>query len=128
LLVSFFAALMRHSTKAPLSTPSRGREDAGVRRAQDFLNANYNQEVLLSNLASLANLSPYHFHRVFTRQTGLPPHAYQVQLRVARARDLLRKRLPIAHVAAITGFADQSHFTRHFKRLVGITPALYATT
>jgi AraC-like DNA-binding protein len=56
----------------------------------------------------------------------MPPHAYLVQIRLLRAKALLRRGRPIAHVASATGFADQSHFTRHFKRLMGVTPAKYA--
>jgi AraC-like DNA-binding protein len=62
---------------------------------------------------------------MFSRATGMPPHAYQIQLRIMRAK-LLLKKWPIASVAALTGFVDQSHFTRQFKRLVGVTPAQYA--
>ncbi len=64
--------------------------------------------------------------RVFCKQVGLPPHAYLVQTRVARAKVLLSMRLPIAQVAADTGFTDQSHLNRHFKRIVGVTPRQYA--
>jgi hypothetical protein len=55
----------------------------------------------------------------------MPPHAYQIQARLLRARELLRNGRAIAEVAAMTGFADQSHFHRHFKRLLGTTPAQF---
>ena len=60
------------------------------------------------------------------RRVGLPPHAYQIQLRVARARELVAAGVPLAEVATMTGFADQSHLTRLFKRVVGIPPGQYA--
>jgi len=63
---------------------------------------------------------------VFKRALGIPPHAFQVQLRLARSQRLLRKGEPLARVAVETGFADQSHFTRSFKRLVGVTPGAYS--
>ena len=53
------------------------------------------------------------------------PHSYQIQLRVAKARELLRKRVPIAQVAQEVGFYDQSHLTQHFKRALGVTPLKY---
>jgi AraC-like DNA-binding protein len=70
-------------------------------------------------------LSPFHLLRVFRAAVGLPPHAYQIQLRVARAKELLRAGMPIAAVAVEVGFVDQSHLTRHFKRLVGVPPGRY---
>jgi transcriptional regulator GlxA family with amidase domain len=56
----------------------------------------------------------------------MPPHAYQIQVRLLRAKKLLRSGRHPADVAYATGFADQSHFSRHFKRLMGLTPARYA--
>jgi len=128
LLLSFFAELIPQATREYFPTPALRRENLAVRRAQEFLDEYYDREVSLKDLASLANLSPHHFHGVFCRQAGIPPHTYQIQLRIKRATKLLRNRWPIAHVAAATGFADQSHFTRHFKRLVGITPTQYLGT
>jgi AraC-like DNA-binding protein len=122
-LLGFFAELLRRVGKDGLGTPADGRECLAVRRARDYLNDHYARRVSLGDLATVAGLSPFHFHRVFCRQTGMPPHAYQIQLRIMRARTLLRKRLPIADVASVTGFADQSHLNRHFKRLEGVTPS-----
>ncbi len=126
LLLSFFAGLIRRVGGSAWPAFVAGREWLAVRRAQEFLEEHYGQQVSLGDLAALSNLSRFHFHRVFYRRTGMPPHAYQIQLRMIRAKALLRKRWPIAHVAQLTGFADQSHFTRHFKRLVGLTPGQYA--
>jgi AraC-like DNA-binding protein len=63
---------------------------------------------------------------LFHREVGMPPHAYQIQLRVARARRLVAAGVPLAEVASMTGFADQSHLTRLFKRVVGVPPGQYA--
>jgi AraC-like DNA-binding protein len=125
-LLDFFARLIRHVSKKDFQGPTTGRETFVVRRAREFLHEHYNREVSLKDLAAVANLSPYHFHRVFCQQTGMPPHAYQVLLRITLAKSFLRKRWPISQVASVTGFADQSHFTRHFKRLMGVTPGRYA--
>lgn len=96
-----------------------------IRRAQDYLHSHYAEPVSLEQLADLAQLTPMRLLRGFRRVTGLPPHAYQVQLRVRQAKQLLAIGLPIVQVAAETGFADQSHLNRHFKRLVGVTPGQY---
>jgi AraC-like DNA-binding protein len=125
LLLNFMAELIPRISKEPAHSPTIGRESAAVRRAQEYLNDHYAREVSLSELAALANLSPYHFHRTFCRQTGIPPHSYQLQVRIARAKLLVQESQPLAWVASATGFFDQSHFARHFKRFVGVTPAQY---
>ncbi|MEW6665176.1 MAG: helix-turn-helix domain-containing protein [Thermodesulfobacteriota bacterium] len=73
----------------------------------------------------MANLSEFHLLRSFRAVVGLPPHAYLIQRRIDYARSHLSRRLPIVQVGLETGFTDQSHFTRWFKKIVGITPGQY---
>jgi len=80
----------------------------------------------LETLAQRAGLSRFQALRAFKQRYGLPPHAYQLCLRMSHARRLLMEGLPAADVALRCGFADQSHFIRHFKRLNGVTPMQYA--
>ena len=114
----------RHAGVRP--SPPPGRERRAVRLAREYLEDNLGRGVSLEELARLANLSPFHLARVFRDEVGLPPHAYQAQARVDRARSLLLRGWPAARVARETGFADQSHLSRRFKRLVGVTPGRYA--
>lgn len=102
-----------------------GTEHGAVRRAREIIEARFGEEVTLSDLARETNLSPYHLVRTFTKHIGMPPHAYQTQVRVNRAAALLSGPLPIVDIAANTGFADQSHLTRWFKRQRGVTPGQY---
>ena len=83
----------------------------------------------LEQMAAVARLSPYHFARQFKAATGLPPHQYVILRRVERARQLLQAGtdLSLAEVAAWAGFSDQSQFSHHFKRLVGVTPSQFRT-
>ena len=78
-------------------------------------------------MAAAACLSAYHFARQFKVATGLPPHQYVIARRVERARQLLQAGtdLSLAEVAACAGFSDQSQFTHHFKRVVGVTPGQF---
>lgn len=76
----------------------------------------------LTQLAELAGLSHWHFLRQFKVVTGMTPHAYLIQARLHKARGLLRKGVNILDTAMICGFTDQSHFHRHFKNCVGLTP------
>jgi AraC-like DNA-binding protein len=107
------------------------RLDANARAvaaARDYMRANLDENVSLDHLAETAGTRPFRLIRAFNRLHGLPPHAYLTQLRVRRARDLLAAGLPPAETAAAVGFADQSHLTRHFKRILGITPGRYGRT
>ena len=106
------------------TTPNDVRRE--VRLAQDYLTAHYAMNVSLHELASLVNISPYHFARLFRKQTGLPPHKYLENVRVQHAQSQLERGVPIAQVAYDTGFANQGHLTRTFKRVMGVTPGLYA--
>jgi AraC family transcriptional regulator len=83
----------------------------------------------LEQMAAVARLNPHHFARQFKAATGLPPHQYVISRRVERAKQLLQAGtdLSLAEVAACAGFANQSHFSRHFKRLVGVTPGQFRT-
>ncbi|SEK27502.1 transcriptional regulator, AraC family [Stigmatella aurantiaca] len=103
-----------------------GSEVRAVRRAREYLHANAPEGVSLEDLASAVGLSKFHLARVFARDTGLPPHAYQQRLRLWRALPLLRRGVPAVEVAYSLGFADQAHFARSFKASYGMTPRRYA--
>ena len=114
-----------HATRTP-PPASPGREHNAVRTAREYLDEHAGENLSLVRLARLAGLSPYHLCRVFHREVGLTPHAYQTQVRIRRAKQLLGEGTPIAMTAAVAGFYDQAHLTRHFKRTVGVTPGAYA--
>ena len=102
-----------------------GGEHYAVRVAREYLDAQPAQNISLDELAGVAGVSPFHLSRVFRRETGLSPHAYQIVVRARHAKTLLGQGLPIAQVAVAAGFFDQAHLTRHFKRIYGVTPGRY---
>jgi AraC-like DNA-binding protein len=102
-----------------------GSERRAVTRAREYLDAYFAADVSLSRLGAIVGLSPFHVARAFADEVGLPPHVYLETVRIARARELLDRGRPIADVALDVGYADQSHFTRRFKRVVGIAPGQY---
>jgi AraC-like DNA-binding protein len=106
-----------------LSAPRRG--PASVRAVADLLEDRLVDPPALAELAEMTGLSQFALLRAFRAETGLPPHAYLNQLRVRRARTLLDQGVTPAEVAFDTGFADQAHLTRHFKRVVGVPPGAY---
>jgi AraC-like DNA-binding protein len=113
------------SEKVPPPLPF-SRERLAVRRALELMREKCTEDVSLESLAGAARLSPYHFLREFTREIGVPPHAYQIQLRLEKARRLLGRGVPSSQTAIFAGFFDQSHMTRQFKKNFGVTPAQYA--
>ncbi|MEM6254730.1 MAG: AraC family transcriptional regulator [Cyanobacteria bacterium P01_D01_bin.156] len=114
----------RYATNRPQAS-SIGQENAAVRQVQEYLNYHYTQNISLEALAKLVNLSPFRLLRAFRKQTGLPPHAYLNHVRIKQAKQLLTLGYPIAETAIATGFSDQSHLHRHFKKMVGVTPGQY---
>jgi AraC family transcriptional regulator len=90
----------------------------------EYIMENLEGSPTLEQMAAVVNLSPYHFARQFKAATGLPPHQYVIARRIERAQHLLRAdgELGLADVALRAGFADQSKFSFHFKRIVGVTP------
>jgi AraC-like DNA-binding protein len=120
-----FHLVSRHANNPP-AVAAAGNEHRAVRLAREFIQQHYQENVSLVQLARLTGLSPFRLVRTFTKQVGLPPHAYLNQVRVNRAKQLLANGQPAALVAYETGFADQSHLTRHFKRLSGLTPGQYS--
>jgi len=86
---------------------------------------NFVEPVTLSQLAAIADLTLFRFAAVFRREVGMPPYRYISHLRVQQAKALLQQGLPAAVVAAETGFFDQSHMYRHFKRACGLTPSQF---
>jgi AraC-like DNA-binding protein len=93
-----------------------------------YLQAHYADEVALQELAGVVNLSPFHLSRLFRQVVGVPPHAYQTQLRLAHAKTLLAHGFEASYVAHETGFFDQTHFTRQFQRHYLVTPGSYRKT
>jgi AraC-like DNA-binding protein len=102
-----------------------GREPVAVETARAYIHAHYDRDISVRDLAALTGLSPYHFIRVFSGQVGLTPHAYLVQVRVQQARQLLATGETPSQAALSAGFFDQSHLSRHFKRILGVTPGRY---
>ncbi|HTS51926.1 MAG TPA: AraC family transcriptional regulator [Burkholderiales bacterium] len=102
-----------------------GLQSRAVAEAVGFIQENYSRDVSLNDIAEAVHLSPFHVARLFKHALGVSPHQYLIQVRVNSARSLLvagSGERSLAEVATAVGFADQSHLTRHFKRILGVTP------
>lgn len=107
------------------SLPEPGCEPAAVRRIREWLDAHSEQNVSVRSLADIVGLSAYHLVRVFHKHVGIPPHQYQKNIRVLKARKLLVSGATISEVAYRAGFCDQSHLNRCFKTTLGVSPGKY---
>ena len=96
-----------------------------VRRAMEYLRERLGDSITLDDLADYADLDKFHLCRAFRAQVGMPPHTYLTHLRIARAKELLLRGVRASDVAPLVGLYDQAQLTRHFRRLVGTTPARY---
>jgi AraC-like DNA-binding protein/mannose-6-phosphate isomerase-like protein (cupin superfamily) len=124
-LFLFLCQLVTGHSCARVGLPRKSTEDVAVQRARLFLEDHYADRVSIHDLARLTRLSPYHFNRSFCQKVGMPPHAYQLQLRIAHAKRFLRLGRSVSETACLVGFFDQSHFVHSFKRSAGITPSQY---
>ncbi|EJM70558.1 DNA-binding domain-containing protein, AraC-type [Pseudomonas sp. GM49] len=115
--------LQRHAAVPEADRP--GKEHRAVSLAKELLHAQLAAPPSLEALAAAVNLSPFHFARVFRRATGMPPHTWLMQQRIARARALLQSGCLPLEVATQLGFADQSHLSRQFKQVYGVGPGAY---
>lgn len=120
--------LLRNYAEFPATIPEpRGSlPSVRLKRVLDYVQAHLDADLSLTELASVADMSIYHFSRLFSQSTGFSPHRYILRLRVRRAKELLqRKDLSLSAIACDLGFAHQGHFTTTFRRLVGMTPGSY---
>jgi AraC-like DNA-binding protein len=122
LLASIGMLARRYGDRAPIEEPA----PRALLRARELLNECREADLSIDVIAAAVDLNPYHLMRSFSRRFGIPMHAYRIGVRVERAKSMLRASdEPIARVALECGFADQSHLTRHFKKIAGVTPADY---
>ena len=124
LLADIATSLARHAD-APVRQDS-AIDRVGAERARAFLNENLAMDVKSARLESVSGLDRFRLARHFRACFGTSPHRYLVMRRLQRARDLIATEMPLAEIAIETGFSDQSHFNRHFKKAYGMTPGQWA--
>lgn len=102
-----------------------GLSPAMQNRVCEFIESHLCEKISLEELSSMAGLSPHHFARAFQQSLGAPPHRYLLRRRLEHVEKMLQDtQLPVAEIALSLGFADQSHLTRHFRRMTGMSPSL----
>lgn len=119
--------LKNYSTaKSVAENTSGGLSGYKLRRVQEFINANLEDDLSLAEIAAVADLSQFHFARAFRNSTGLTPQQYLMQQRIECAKELLAENdLPLVEISLRTGFKNQSHFTTLFRKYTKFTPKLW---
>ncbi len=118
--------LVKRYADVPFAEQKPGNENKAVQKALGYIEDCFAQDVSLNELAQYVALSPYYFLRVFCAKVGMPPHAYLESVRIRHAQRLIRTGKPLAEIAIELGFSSQSHMTRGFKKIIGVTPGQYA--
>jgi len=123
--VKFASQLTQRHVRDPTTSRPAGTEPAGVQAVREFLDQNLEDQVSLEELATIAGLPTFQLFRAFERELGMTPHAYQRQARVRLAMKLIRASCSLGDTSVLSGFTDQAHLTRWFRRFMGITPGQY---
>lgn len=125
-LLTLWAELLREAKNPPKNLARGGLAPWQIRRCTDYLNEHAGENIGLEQLAALVGLSPFHFARAFKRSTGLPPHRYQLGVRIARAKALLEATdKPVTQIAFDVGYESPQALARLFQREVGVSPRDY---
>jgi AraC family transcriptional regulator len=123
--------LQRQHAVGPPEIPllSGGLSPTKLQRVVDHIETHLKEELSVSDLARIAELSPSHFAAAFRKSTGMPPYRYAMNRRVLRAKTMLAGPVqPIADIAYALGYSSQAHFTTSFRRVTGMSPGAYRSS
>ncbi|MBI9111856.1 AraC family transcriptional regulator [Maridesulfovibrio ferrireducens] len=124
-LNSFLYHAIQHLSSIPPQEENSGPQEKPLARVKDFITKNFRNNLTLNNLSEIACISSFHLQKLFVKKYGISPQEYLINCRVREAEQLIRNGTPMAEAALNSGFFDQSHFSRHFKRVIGISPGRF---
>ncbi|WP_319759340.1 AraC family transcriptional regulator [Maridesulfovibrio sp.] len=124
-LNSFLYHIIEEHSRGEIITQKTGPQHEALQRVKNFIDHNFQQKITLHDLAETACLSPFHLQKLFVGKYGRSPQEYLIFRRVQEARALIENRTTIIDAALKSGFSDQSHFSRHFKKIIGISPGQF---
>lgn len=125
-LMTLWAELLREARRLPNIIARGGLAPWQSRRCIEYLNDHVHENIGIETLAGLVGLSPYHFARAFKRSNGMPPHRYQTNLRIEKAKALLiHSRQTITQIAFEVGYESSQALARVFRQQVGVPPTEY---
>lgn len=117
------------SVRRAMATATAGLDRRRLARVLDFIETHLDEDLTVATLATVANVSLFHFVRAFHISTGRPPHAYLSERRLDRAKQMLTcGSATLAEIALTCQFSSQSNFTKAFRKATGVTPGFYRRT
>lgn len=120
-LVEFFSQLHQWQFMSPTPRVANTK----LSQVADYITIHAQQTMQLADLCQIANLSPYYLIHSFKKHYGISPYAFLINKRIQHSQLLLKQGQTLSEVANNTGFADQAHFQRTFKKLLAVTPRVY---
>ena len=125
-LIRNYSSIGRTNLDKQLVKTASPLDTLQVKQLQDFIEENLDQKISIAQLAAIVHLSQFHFARAFKESVGTTPYRYLVQRRIERAKTLLKvTRLSVLEISIRVGYINLSHFTKQFRRYVGVTPTAY---
>ena len=118
--------LIKRYATAPVTEQKLGNEKTAILKARQYIDECFAQGVSLNRLSEFVALSPFYLLRAFCAEVGMPPYTYLESVRIRHTQKLIETGKPLAEISAEVGFSSQSHMTRSFKKIIGITPGQYA--
>lgn len=125
LLLGIAHSIVRLGGGSFIEKVAHGRTEVLLERAKEFIHFNLNRKIDIEEISSAANMSKYHFIRLFSKQFGMTPHQYVLSNKINRVKRELELGDNAANIAFKYGFSDLSHLNRNFKNTFGITPTQY---
>lgn len=120
------AQLIKRYADISSTEQALGQERKAVQQARRYIEECFAEGITLNQIAQQVALSPYYLLRVFHAEVGMPPYAYLESVRIRHAQRLIEAGKSLVEVAMEVGFSSQSQLTRHFKKIIGVTPGQYA--
>ena len=114
--------LISSYSSSEIETKEISYSRAKLAQSVEYMKSNFDESLKLENLANISELSKYHFLRKFKEEFNMTPHAYLLQIRIQKAKNMLKQNKTLCDIALSCGFSDQSHFTRVFNKIYGMSP------
>ena len=124
-LLEFISDIFLNYSEKNIQTVIHTKNRNLAYKIKAYLEENTEDEILLTDISHTLELSVIHIIRIFKKEFGLPIHSYLLNQKVHLAKELLSQNMPISEVAQLSGFFDQSHLNRSFKRVFQLTPKEY---
>lgn len=126
--MAVISALLTRHANHQVKPAQTSKNTPAIHLVREYIDAHFADNIQLKDLANLVNLNPFYLTRIFQKQLGLPPHAYQIQRRLHHAKQLLLAGHSLLETALTCGFSDQSHLNLHFKKWLGVPPGKFQQT